>query len=55
MKKAKTGFWTIAGIAAGSATGVASGNFPAGLFIGTGTGMLLMIVINLETDKKIKS
>lgn len=51
----KAGFWTAIGIAIGTAIGIASKNFPAGLFIGAGAAMLLMIVTNLEVDKKIRN
>ncbi|MBL7737922.1 MAG: hypothetical protein JNK14_01800 [Chitinophagaceae bacterium] len=50
--KRKTGFWVIIGTAIGTTTTIASHNILAGLFIGAGAGMLLMIVTNLETDKK---
>ncbi len=55
MMKSKAGFWTIIGVAIAIAIAVVSGNIPAGLFIGTGTGMLLMIITNLETDKRIQN
>jgi hypothetical protein len=54
MKK-KAGFWTVTGIAIGTAISIASKNIPAGLFIGAGTAMLLMIVTNLEVDRKIRN
>jgi hypothetical protein len=54
MKK-KAGFWTVAGIAIGTGISIASKNIPAGLFIGAGTAMLLMIVTNLEVDRKIRN
>jgi hypothetical protein len=53
--KNKLSFWSVIGIAIGTATGIASKNFPAGLFIGAGTAMLLMIVTNLEVDRKIRN
>lgn len=53
--KRKAGFWTVMGLAIGTATSIASKNIPAGLFIGAGTAMLLMIVANLEVDKKIRN
>lgn len=53
--KNKAGFWTVTGIAIGSIIGIVSKNFAAGLFIGAGTAMLLMIVTNLEVDKKIRN
>ena len=51
----KAGFWTIVGIAIGMATWIASKNIQAGIFIGAGAAMLLMIVTNLEVDKKIRN
>jgi hypothetical protein len=51
----KAGFWTMIGIAIGTVTGVASKNIQAGIFIGIGTGMLLVILTNLETDRKIRN
>ncbi|MBL7744670.1 MAG: hypothetical protein JNN00_14460 [Chitinophagaceae bacterium] len=53
--KNKAGFWTIIGMATGTAIAIVSKNIPAGLFIGAGTGMLLLIITNLETDKKIQN
>lgn len=51
----KAGFWTVIGVAIGTVTGVASKNMEAGICIGIGTGMLLMIVTNLEVDRKIRN
>jgi hypothetical protein len=48
-------FWMAIGIAIGIATGVASKNIHAAIFIGSGAGMLLIILTNLETDKKIRN
>jgi hypothetical protein len=51
----KSSFWIVIGIAIGIATGVASKNIQAGIFIGVGAGMLLLIVTNLEVEKKIRN
>jgi hypothetical protein len=53
--KNRISFWTTIGIAIGAATGIASKNIHAGFCIGIGAGMLLMIVTNLEVDKKIRN
>jgi hypothetical protein len=53
--KNKLRFWTVIGTGIGVAVGFTSKNIPAGVFIGTGTGMLLMIITNLETDNKIRN
>ena len=53
--KNKAGFWITVGVTVGVAIGITTKNFPAALFIGAGTAMLLMIVTNLEADKKIKN
>jgi hypothetical protein len=50
--KSKTGFWVIVGIATAIIIYISSGNIPAGLFIGGGAAMLLMIITNLEVDRK---
>ena len=51
MKK-KTGFWMMMGIGIAAVVSISSGNLQAGLFIGSGTAVLLMIITNLETDRK---
>jgi hypothetical protein len=53
--KNKAGFWIIIGIAIATATWIVSKNFQAGICLGIGTAMLLMIVTNLEVDKKIRN
>lgn len=53
--KSKTSFWIMIGIAIGTATEVASKNIEAGIFIGAGAAMLLMILTNLEVDRKIRN
>ena len=53
--KNKAGIWAIIGIAIGTATGIASKNLQAAICIGIGTTMLLMIITNLEVDKKIRN
>jgi hypothetical protein len=50
--KNKAGFWTVAGIAIAASVSAASQNIPAGLFIGSGSSLLLMIITNLEVDPK---
>jgi hypothetical protein len=53
--KRKISFWATIGLIIGTATSAASKNIPAGLFIGAGAAMLLMIVTNLEVDRKIRN
>ena len=53
--KNRAGFWIGVGVTVGTAIGISAKNFPAGLFIGAGTAMLLMIITNLEVDKKIRN
>ncbi|MDP4264897.1 MAG: hypothetical protein Q8941_20380 [Bacteroidota bacterium] len=53
--KNKASFWTVIGISISAAISATSKNIPAGLFIGAGTSMLLMILTNLEADKKIRN
>lgn len=53
--KRKKSFWIITGIGIGVAAGAASKNFQAGICIGIGTTILLMIITNLEVDKKIRN
>ena len=50
--KNKAGFWTAVGIGIAASVSISSRNIPAGLFIGIGTSMLLMIITNLEVDQK---
>lgn len=50
--KNKTGFWTVVGVGIATSVSVASENIPAGLFIGGGSSMLLLIITNLEVDRK---
>jgi hypothetical protein len=53
--KNKISFWIAIGISIGTATGIVSKNAPAGVCIGIGAGMLLMILTNLEADRKIRN
>jgi hypothetical protein len=53
--KNRFSLWTAIDIAIGIATEISSNNLPAALFIGTGTAMLLLIVTNLEVDRKIRN
>ena len=48
-------FWILIGVVLSTAIGIASGNFRAGLFMGTGIAMLLMIITNLEVERKIRN
>jgi zinc transporter ZupT len=50
--KNKTGFWTAIGIGIATSVSITSQNIPAGLFIGGGSSMLLLIITNLEVDRK---
>ncbi len=53
--KNKISLWTITGAVIAATTGIASKNIPAALFIGAGGAMVLMIVTNLEVDRKIRN
>ena len=53
--KNKLSFWAVTGIVIATAVAVTSGNLMAALFIGTGIAMLLMIVTNLEVERKIRN
>jgi hypothetical protein len=50
--KNKAGFWTFVGIGIAASVSVATQNIHAGLFIGGGSSMLLLIITNLEVDRK---
>jgi len=50
--KNKAGFWILVGIGLAISISIASQNIPAGLFIGGGSSMLLLIITNLEVDRK---
>ncbi len=53
--KSKTSFRAVLGISISVTISLASKNIPAGIFIGAGTSMLLMIITNLEVDRKIRN
>lgn len=47
--------WGLVGLSVAVLVALLSGNFPAALFIGLGTGLLLAVVTNLEVDRTIRN
>ena len=53
--RSKLFFWTMIGAAIATVAGIISKNIAASLFVGAGSSMVLMIVTNLEVDKKVRN
>ena len=47
--------WGLVGFSVAILVVTLSGNFPAALLIGLGTGLLLAVVTNLEVNQKIRN
>jgi hypothetical protein len=53
--KNKPSFWVIVGIVTGTSIGVAFGNIPAGVCLGTSIGILVMLLSFTKAERKDRS